>query len=48
MSAIRVEDVHKTYPNGFAAVRGVDLTAHDGEFQCSSAHQAAGKRRSSG
>jgi multiple sugar transport system ATP-binding protein len=32
MSAIRVEDVHKTYANGFAAVRGVDLTAHDGEF----------------
>jgi multiple sugar transport system ATP-binding protein len=32
MSAIRVENVHKTYPNGFAAVRGVDLTAEDGEF----------------
>ena len=32
MSAIRVENVHKTYANGFAAVRGVDLTAHDGEF----------------
>jgi len=32
MSAIRVENVHKTYANGFAAVRGVDLTAQDGEF----------------
>jgi multiple sugar transport system ATP-binding protein len=32
MSAIRVENVRKTYPNGFAAVRGVDLTAEDGEF----------------
>ena len=32
MSAIRVENVHKTYPNGFAAVRGVELTAEDGEF----------------
>src|SRR5258706_12183603 len=32
MSAIRVENVHKTYANGFAAVRGVDLTAEDGEF----------------
>jgi len=32
MSAIRVENVRKTYPNGFAAVRGVDLTAQDGEF----------------
>ena len=32
MSAIRVENVHKTYPNGFVAVRGVDLTAEDGEF----------------
>ena len=32
MSAIHVEDVRKTYPNGFDAVRGVDLTAQDGEF----------------
>jgi multiple sugar transport system ATP-binding protein len=32
MSAIRVENVRKTYPNGFAAVRGVDLIAQDGEF----------------
>jgi len=32
MSAIRIENVHKTYANGFAAVRGVDLTAQDGEF----------------
>jgi multiple sugar transport system ATP-binding protein len=32
MSAIRVENVHKTYANGFEAVRGVDLTAQDGEF----------------
>ena len=32
MSAIRVESVRKTYPNGFDAVRGVDLTAQDGEF----------------
>jgi multiple sugar transport system ATP-binding protein len=32
MSEVRVEYVHKTYANGFAAVRGVDLTAHDGEF----------------
>jgi multiple sugar transport system ATP-binding protein len=32
MSAIRVENVHKTYANGFDAVRGIDLTAQDGEF----------------
>jgi multiple sugar transport system ATP-binding protein len=32
MSAIRIENVHKTYANGSAAVRGVDLTAKDGEF----------------
>jgi multiple sugar transport system ATP-binding protein len=32
MSAIRVENVSKTYANGFDAVRGVDLTAQDGEF----------------
>jgi multiple sugar transport system ATP-binding protein len=32
MSAIRVEDVRKTYSNGFEAVRGIDLIAQDGEF----------------
>jgi multiple sugar transport system ATP-binding protein len=32
MSAIKVENVRKTYPNGFEAVRGIDLTALDGEF----------------
>ena len=32
MSAIRVESVSKTFPDGFAAVRDVDLVAEDGEF----------------
>jgi multiple sugar transport system ATP-binding protein len=32
MSAIRVENVRKTYANGFDAVRGIDLEAQDGEF----------------
>src|SRR6266567_633543 len=32
MSAIRVENVRKTFPNGFAAVRDIDITAEDGEF----------------
>ena len=32
MSAIRVENVHKTFANGFAAVRDADLIVEDGEF----------------
>jgi len=47
MSAIRVEDVHKTYANGFRRkVRGVDLTAAGRRVSsCSSARQGAGRRR---
>jgi ABC-type sugar transport system ATPase subunit len=32
VAAIRLEKVWKTYPNGHAAARGVDLTIADGEF----------------
>jgi multiple sugar transport system ATP-binding protein len=32
MGEIRLTDVHKTYPGGHAAVRGVDLRIADGEF----------------
>jgi multiple sugar transport system ATP-binding protein len=32
MSTIVLEQVKKVYPNGFAAVTGVDLTVADGEF----------------
>jgi multiple sugar transport system ATP-binding protein len=32
MSAIRLSDVSKVYPNGTQAVRSLDLDVHDGEF----------------
>ena len=32
MAELVLEKVEKTYPNGFKAVHGVDLTVHDGEF----------------
>ena len=32
MADITLRDVAKTYPNGFAAVRGIDLDIADGEF----------------
>ncbi|MDT8436010.1 MAG: sn-glycerol-3-phosphate ABC transporter ATP-binding protein UgpC [Gemmatimonadota bacterium] len=32
MASVRLEDVHKTYPNGHVAARGLDLSIEDGEF----------------
>jgi multiple sugar transport system ATP-binding protein len=32
MARIRIEDVHKTYPNGYIAAKGIDIDIHDGEF----------------
>jgi multiple sugar transport system ATP-binding protein len=32
MASVRLEDLHKTYANGHAAVRGVDLSIADGEL----------------
>jgi multiple sugar transport system ATP-binding protein len=32
MARIRVEDLHKTYPNGHVAARGIDLEIADGEL----------------
>ena len=32
MATISLEQVRKTYPNGFEAVRGVDLSVTEGEF----------------
>jgi multiple sugar transport system ATP-binding protein len=32
MAGIRIEDVHKTYPNGYVAARGIDIDIRDGEF----------------
>ncbi len=32
MASIKLENVHKTYPIGHAAVRGIDLEIADGEF----------------
>jgi ABC-type sugar transport system ATPase subunit len=32
MAGVRLEGIVKTYPNGHAAVRGLDLAIEDGEF----------------
>jgi multiple sugar transport system ATP-binding protein len=32
MARIRIEDVHKTYPNGYVAAKGIDIDIRDGEF----------------
>jgi oligogalacturonide transport system ATP-binding protein len=32
MAAVSLRNIEKTYPNGFNAVRGVNLEIHDGEF----------------
>jgi multiple sugar transport system ATP-binding protein len=32
MAKVRIEDVHKTYPNGHVAARGIELTVADGEL----------------
>ncbi len=32
MATIRLEGLHKTYPNGDPALRGIDLDVRDGEF----------------
>jgi multiple sugar transport system ATP-binding protein len=32
MARIRIEDVHKTYPNGYIAAKGIDIDIRDGEF----------------
>ncbi|MFW6089757.1 MAG: ABC transporter ATP-binding protein [Gemmatimonadota bacterium] len=32
MASVRLESVHKTYPNGHVAARGLDLVIEDGEF----------------
>ncbi|MCB1546502.1 MAG: ATP-binding cassette domain-containing protein, partial [Hyphomicrobiaceae bacterium] len=32
MAELKINDVHKVYPNGVVAIRGVDLAIADGEF----------------
>jgi ABC-2 type transport system ATP-binding protein len=32
MHALTIHDLHKTYSNGLAAVRGVDLMVNEGDF----------------
>lgn len=32
MSSVQLSNLHKTYPNGHHAVKGIDLSIHDGEF----------------
>jgi polar amino acid transport system ATP-binding protein len=40
---IRIEDVHRRYPNGVEALRGVSLTAHEGEVVCIIGPSGSGK-----
>ena len=40
---IRIEDVHRRYPNGVKALRGVSLVAHEGEVVCIIGPSGSGK-----
>jgi polar amino acid transport system ATP-binding protein len=40
---IRIEDVHRRYPNGVEALRGVSLVAHEGEVVCIIGPSGSGK-----
>ena len=40
---IRIEDVHRRYPTGVEALRGVSLTAHEGEVVCIIGPSGSGK-----
>ena len=40
---VRIEDVHRRYPTGVEALRGVSLTAHEGEVVCIIGPSGSGK-----
>lgn len=40
---LEMKDIHKVYPNGTAANRGVDLTVHEGEIHALVGENGAGK-----
>ncbi|CAM4337981.1 ABC transporter ATP-binding protein [Paenibacillus alkaliterrae] len=40
---LQMKDIHKVYPNGTAANRGVDLTIHEGEIHALVGENGAGK-----
>ena len=48
MAEIEFDDITKRYPDGFEAVKHMDLEIGDGEFVILSAHPAAGSRRRCG
>ena len=41
--ALRLHDVHKTYRNGFQALKGIDLTVREGDFYALLGPNGAGK-----
>jgi polar amino acid transport system ATP-binding protein len=43
VALVRVEDVHRRYPNGVEALRGVSLVAHEGEVVCIIGPSGSGK-----
>lgn len=43
MKALRISNLHKTYPNGFTALKGVDLDVEEGDFFALLGANGAGK-----
>lgn len=43
MYALQIDDLHKTYKNGFEALKGIDLTVNEGDFFALLGPNGAGK-----